>query len=594
MTPKFSSEGNPISESKDGDVLGRRNLLKGLALAGVAGAGELMAAPSGGESAGSAPAMRSPRVEQWGLQEVALRSEKVYENPFKEVQLQGVFNCGDKTVTVDGFYDGDSTWRIRLMPERQGHWGFTTKSNDTSLNGRTGEFDVITPSRNNHGPVNVAKKFHFSYADGTPFYPLGTTTYGLFLGVLEAQVSTVGMLSQSAFNKARINVMSFSSLAPSDSAFLRTSGTEHDFDRYNVDFFRRYEAGLLDLQAIGVEADMILFHPYDSRGKFSSLPQEQDEAYIRYAVARLSAYRNVWWTLTNEFDLFPMHGVVKDWKRLGELLAASDPYGHLRGIHNSSVGFYDNSEGWITHVILQDITLQRLTAEPRNNSAIGLDARKIGKPVVIDEYGYEGTNGLTWGSIAPREAVDFHWSIVMAGAYGSHGESYYRTPRGTYVGESPARLAFLKKVMLQTPYQDIGPLTDVIAVEDPAINVLGASGVCYLFHFSQPKRAATWNRGFFGPATPSQPLPIKANSFDPNSFASAPPKFTIQDGLYRVELIDCWQMNIHHMGFTSGASQQFRSSIVPGLVRLTRVESVSPDEKLAPIAQLLTRDSSAS
>ena len=90
--------------------------------------------------------------------------------------------------------------------------------------------------------------------------------------------------------------------------------------------------------------------------------------------------------------------------------------GHLRGIHNSCVGFYDNSQNWITHVIFQDITLQRLTAEPRNNSAMGLDARKVGKPVVIDEYGYEGNIAMTWGSIAPREAVEMHWSIVMAGA----------------------------------------------------------------------------------------------------------------------------------------------------------------------------------
>jgi hypothetical protein len=177
----------------------------------------------------------------------------------------------------------------------------------------------------------------------------------------------IGTLTQSAFNKARINVMAFSSLAPNDNAFFRTSSAQFDFDQYNVAFYRRFEAGLLDLQAIGVEADLILFHPYDSRGKLSKLPQDQDEAYIRYTVARLSAYRNVWWTLTNEFDLFPMFGVQKNWRRLGELLATSDPYAHVRGIHNSCCGFYDNSEPWITHVILQDITLQRLASEPRNN-----------------------------------------------------------------------------------------------------------------------------------------------------------------------------------------------------------------------------------
>jgi len=56
-------------------------------------------------------------------------------------------------------------------------------------------------------------------------------------------------------------------------------------------------------------------------------------------------------------------------------------------------------------------------------------------------------------------------------------------------------------------------------------------------------------------------------------------------------MIDLWQMKIHQMGYTSGASQQFNSSIEPGVIRLTRVESLPPDEKALPIAQLLGRNS---
>jgi hypothetical protein len=328
------------------------------------------------------------------------------------------------------------------------------------------------------------------------------------------------------------------------------------------------------------------------RGEFSRLPKDQDEGYIRYAVARLSAYRNVWWTLTNEFDLYPQFGVHKDWRELGELLERSDPCRHLRGIHNSCVGFYDNSESWITHVILQDITLQRLTSNPRNDSAMGLDARKFGKPVVIDEYGYEGNNGLTWGSLAPREAVEMHWSIVMAGAYGSHGETYFGTPSGSYVGEAPERLAFLKKIMTQMQFQKLEPLSQVMAGEDPSVTVLGTSGICYLFHFDQPKETASWNLGFFGPATPSRPLPVTQRSVDPNTWSKPGPQFTIIDGVYKVEMIDPWQMKVHDVGFTSGSFQQFRSPIAPGLIRLTRVESAPPQEKVLPIAQLLRRFSS--
>lgn len=253
------------------------------------------------------------------------------------------------------------------------------------------------------------------------------------------------------------------------------------------------------------------------------------------------------------------------------MLATSDPYAHLRGIHNSCCGFYDNSEQWITHVILQDITLQRFASEPRNNSAMGLDSRKYGKPVVIDEYGYEGNIPMTWGSIASRECVEMHWSIVMAGAYGSHGESYFGTQSGTYVGESPERLRFLKQTMMETPFQDLEPLSDVLADENPSVTVLGFPGVCYIFDFSQPKEKSSGKLGFFGPATPSHPFPIVPGSVDPNYFQTPPPKFNIKDGLYRVEMIDTWQMKKYDPGFTSGSSQQFRSMIEPGIVRLTKV-----------------------
>jgi hypothetical protein len=582
-----SAPGQGGEASENRKSFGRREVLKSLALAGVAGAGKLAAETLGHDPSMQHPAL--PKAERWGLQEIVLHAEKEYGNPFKEVQLHCSFVSGSETVSVTGFFDGNSTWKVRFMPPKEGSWTFKTRSNEPSLDGKAGEFEAVAPGKDNHGPVQVAKRFHFSYADGKPFYPLGTTTYVLFHFDRESQVRTLGTLSATAFTKTRILVMPFSSLIPGPCPFERNASGEIDSDRYDVEFFRRYETGLLDLQALGIEADLILFHPYDAKGTFSRMDEAHDKDFIQYATARLAAFRNVWWTLTNEFDLYPQFGIEKNWRALGECLAECDPYRHLRGIHNSCVGFYDNSEEWITHVILQDITLQRLTAEPRNNSAMGLDARKFGKPVVVDEYGYEGDIAMTWGSIAPREAVEMHWSITMAGAYGSHGESYYGTPRGRFVGASPERLAFLKNIMLETPFQDLAPLSEVAAEPNASITVLGVPGVCYLFHFAQPKEKASWNLGFFGPATPSHPLPIVAGAVDPNTFSKPSPTFTIEDGIYRAEMIDIWLMKVHPLGFTAGASQQFRSLIAPGIVRLTRVEQAPPGETVLPMAQIMQR-----
>jgi hypothetical protein len=123
--------------------------------------------------------------------------------------------------------------------------------------------------------------------------------------------------------------------------------------RFDPEFFAHYESRIRDLQALGIEADIILFHPYDKWG-LSTMDERHDEASLRYVVARFSAFRNIWWTLANEFDLFQKQ---KDWHHLGDLLAKIDPYGHQRGIHTSVLAFYDNLQSWITHVILQDVTL---------------------------------------------------------------------------------------------------------------------------------------------------------------------------------------------------------------------------------------------
>ena len=56
------------------------------------------------------------------------------------------------------------------------------------------------------------------------------------------------------------------------------------------------------LMNLGIEADLIVMHPYDRWG-FSMMKAEDDNRYWKYVLARFSAYRNVWWSLANEYDL---------------------------------------------------------------------------------------------------------------------------------------------------------------------------------------------------------------------------------------------------------------------------------------------------
>ena len=64
-----------------------------------------------------------------------LHSRHAYGNPFTDVNVKAVFKKGGQTVKVEGFYDGNSTWKVRLMPNETGTWSFTTLSKDSQLNG---------------------------------------------------------------------------------------------------------------------------------------------------------------------------------------------------------------------------------------------------------------------------------------------------------------------------------------------------------------------------------------------------------------------------------------------------------------------------
>ncbi len=73
---------------------------------------------------------------------------------------------------------------------------------------------------------------------------------------------------------------------------------------------------MLQLRNIGVEADLILFRPYD-KGKwgFDMMGQEVNKRFARYMVARYAAFRNIWWSLANE-NSFIKNMTDEDWDEL--------------------------------------------------------------------------------------------------------------------------------------------------------------------------------------------------------------------------------------------------------------------------------------
>ncbi len=431
----------------------------------------------------SASAVAEPTVEQWGLYELKLTGPAT-GNPFTEVDLSALFSQGDKTVKVTGFYDGEGAYCVRFMPESQGIWRYETKSNRPEMDGKTGQFEAGKPRADNHGPVEVRNTFHFGYKDGTPYFPFGTTCYAWTHQVDSLEEQTLGTLKTSPFNKIRMcafpKFYAFNTTEPPLYPYAGTPPRHWDFTRFNPAFFRHLEERIGQLRDMGVEADLILFHPYDKgHWGFDRMPRDADDRYLRYIIARLSAFRNVWWSLANEFD-FMLEKTDADWNRSFQIVEANDPYHHLRSIHNGT-RLYNQTRRWVTHASIQ------------NGSAVADFGRAVLyrdvylKPIVFDEAKYEGDIPQRWGNLSAEEMVHRFWQGSIAGTYVGHGETYLRphnilwwSKGGLLHGQSAPRIAFLRKIIEDGPDEGLEPIDKW---QDD--RTAGKKGEYYLIYFGK-------------------------------------------------------------------------------------------------------------
>jgi hypothetical protein len=359
--------------------------------------------------------------------------------------------------------------------------------------------------------------FHFAYADGTPYRPIGTTCYAWTHQGEELEEQTLATLASSPFNKVRMCVFpknyAFNSNEPPRYPYEGTAPDRWDFTRFNPEFFRHLEQRIGQLRQMGIEADLILFHPYDvGRWGFDRMSDEADDLYLKYVLARLSAFRNVWWSLANEFD-FMKEKCADDWDRYFAIVQQHDSYGHLRSVHNGKL-IYDHTKNWVTHASIQN----GLAVADFGRAVIYRDV--YCKPIVYDEVKYEGNIEQRWGNISGEEMVHRFWQGTIAGTYVGHGETYRHPDEilwwakgGVLHGTSPARIAFLRDVLETSPPEGIDPIDKW---DDPT--VAGKPGEYYLIYFGRSE-PAEWR-------------------------FELPKDGLVSGTTFRVELLDTWNMTV--------------------------------------------------
>ncbi len=413
------------------------------------------------------------KVKVWDIFELPLSADiGGITNPFTQISLKAIVTGPNGEQTIEGFYDGGSLFLLRYMPSAQGKYHLITRSNIAALNQIETDFEATAHDQAHHGPV-IADGMHFRHADGARFFVMGTTAYVWHHRPNEVRQKTLNSFSQYGFNKIRMLFFPkhyTGSFGRIDVSYeppcypFEGEPRSFDFSRPNPAYFREFEFRLRELGQRGIIADVILFHPYDFGHWDLDAGMDEDDAlfYLKYLIARISCFHNVWWSLANEYDIKMLPDkqsmIVdfdrRDWDVIGEFVKARDIYHHPISCHNIAFGRIYPDRPWLSHVSYQHPDTYTLMLELQ---------KAYHKPVINDEYQYEGNLPDEWGNSTGQVELERHWRSAMAGGYATHGEAFIRDNNrdifwaygGDMIGESPKRLKFMKEILSKCPFEQM-------------------------------------------------------------------------------------------------------------------------------------------
>jgi len=405
-------------------------------------------------------------VARWDMHEFELHGRCHVENPFRDAALIGEFTSpSGKTLTVEGFHDGGDTWRLHFAPDEEGDWRCRLRGEGVELFAQ-GRLHCTAPNSRGFIRIHPDNPYAFAYADGTAFFPMGDTCYGLHDDspiTPELRREYLETRRGQRFNFVRMSIGHSHERAQIDPVYWAWAGTPYkpDLDRFNPAFFRSLDALLRQMQQCGMNAELLLLSFY--RLPFTDTTQwtpARERLWLRYVVARYAAFRNIFfWTLANEYETHPDGSYRLDrpgdvqWARAtARLVKQLDPYRHPVTVHpviSSSTkgvsprdpyespwrigGFYGKGDeidvlsqqtGQFGDGTAWDETLQCWTGDSTELVASLRADRQHDKPVLNSENGYEYLRGH------PTEKKQVHhtdkvrrssWRIVCAGGWFAAG-----------------------------------------------------------------------------------------------------------------------------------------------------------------------------
>ncbi|MGF1636575.1 MAG: DUF5060 domain-containing protein [Cyclobacteriaceae bacterium] len=285
------------------------------------------------------------QVEQFGRFELELSNDKVYANPFSDVDLHvSLRHASGAKVEILGFYDGDNTWKFRFSPSHVGKWTVDAQFSDQE---GVHKFEfVCTPSsrkgRVRKNPLNPYW-LTFSNSHQSNFRSFHVGDRFMALNWDDPNDDQDGN-NRKAFldwiEEHDYNMLSIGSLFTNRNEPGRGKGWKTpQLWPLDIEQFNHLENILDDLDRRGI----VLF-PFAGffgmAGEWPTKPDEQED-YIKYLTARLGHYGNIIYNLAGpepfwreEVSQYKGEMRMVDIHRFASLIKKYDVYDHLVTVHN--------------------------------------------------------------------------------------------------------------------------------------------------------------------------------------------------------------------------------------------------------------------
>ncbi len=292
---------------------------------------------------------QKPKTEVgiWDKYEQSFPNEKEYSNPYFDVDLTVELESpsGEK-FTHCGFYDGDQNWKIRFMPNKTGTWKYTAQFSDSD-NKVLGSFECVDSELK--GTLSAFKEnpIWFATENGEPFlirsFHVGDRFFAEnWVDSLHPENSPRTVFLE-WLEENNYNMLSIASFFTNRQSKGRGLGWDTPKTwPLNCKEFQKAEAILDELH----RREIYVFPFAGFFGRDGNWPtnQAEQEKYIKYILARWSAYYNLNFNVAGpeplpEKEPVPNDGYkgqmkMEDIERLAALIKKYDVSSHLITEHN--------------------------------------------------------------------------------------------------------------------------------------------------------------------------------------------------------------------------------------------------------------------